>query len=183
MSERLKVGDITLKQLMQISLQAYKTQVDNKKKRSKIDVLSGRMTFRRGITYDKSTKKWEQTSREARIDFLIKTDSTSYKRTDKITPHKYNITILMKDFTLGFDSPVRLRTGSIKKPKFPTKLVGSAGKITETKDPKEKEKIRKAKEKISLENQKIMDWNIRQGIQMQFFFDLSYVYKRSESVV
>jgi hypothetical protein len=177
MGNRLKVGDITLREIIRMSEHAYKTTIDDKRKRYKIDIVSGRVSFRRGLTYDKSTKDWVQTGKEVRVDILVKSDPKSYKVTDDIIPHKYNITILFKDFLKKWDSPVRLRTGSNYKPRFPKKTVGSAGKISEAKDEKEKDKIRKAKEVISNQNKKIMEWNIKKGIQMQFFFQSQYVYK------
>lgn len=180
MAARLKVGDITLKDLVQLSLHAYRTkQIDDKSKRAKLDIIGGKVTFRRGLTYDQSTKDWKQTGREVRVDFLIRSEPVSYKRSDDIHPHRYPITFLFKDFLKGFDSPVRIRVGSNKKPKFPSKKVSDAGKVTEAKTEKEKEKIRKAKEIISNQNNKIMEWNIRNGIQLQFFFQSMYVYKQN----
>lgn len=179
MSEtRLKQNDITLKQLVQLSLQAYRTsQIDDKTKRAKLDIIGGRITFRRGLKYNQSEKKWEQDSREVRIDFLVKTEPISYKKTDTIKIHKYPITFLFRNFEKGFDSPIRIRVGSNKKPRFPKKNIRDAGLISEAKTEKEKEKIRKAQDVIRQQNQIVTDYNIKSGIQMQFFFDSMWVYK------
>jgi hypothetical protein len=160
MAARLKKGDISIKELLLFSRHWYKS-VDDKKKRMRMDVKGGKITARRGLDYNRKTKKWEQGAREVRIDLLIKSHPISYEDTSGIKNHYYPITILIKNFNKKMDSAVRWRTGSLYRPKFSTK------KISEQKSKSGKDKVRK-------ENNDIQKYNINKGIQMQFFLQLEF---------
>lgn len=151
MKFRLRKTDIPLIEVLQLSRRLYKGTVDDKAKRGRLDISGGRVTLRNNLAYNPGTKSWEQTGRELRIDFEIKTTPTSYVRQDTIRVHKYPVSFLIKDLSLGALTPFRWRTGSWKKPLF-----ARAG-------------LKKEK-RISIANQ-----NIKNGVQMQFFFELEQV--------
>ena len=193
---RLKKGDITLNQILQLSQELYRGQdVDNKRWRAGIDVIGARRIQRSNLTYDRSEKKWVQIGREVHFVFNVRTQPKSYKKTDTIKTHRYPIHILIKDFDKGMDSPFRWRSGSFRKPMFPKRKIGDVKEHYETKIGREKRKlnrvknkqiiektkgtIKKLKEKrekeiedVRAENLKITNMNIKRGIQLQFFFDL-----------
>lgn len=177
MANRLKVGDISLRELILLSISEYrKKTIDDKKERAKLDIRSGRVVFKKNLTYNQSIKGWEVTGREVRIDFIVKSVPISYDAKDNVNIHSYPITMVFRNWEKGFDSAIKIRVGAQKKPKFPTRHVSDAGSVTQAKTEKEKEKIRKAKKAISDANQKITDWNIRAGLQMGWFYNMSRVY-------
>ena len=159
---KLRKGDISINEVLELSKFVYTKEIDNKARRAKADVKSAKIQQRRNLVYDRSTKQWVQKGREVKFGFRIKTVPISYNDRSGVSPHEYPVVFLIKDFDQGMDSAFRWRTGSLKKPKFPKR------KISEGKDKKEKDKIRE-------ENKKIQQDNIKNGIQMQFFFDSSYV--------
>lgn len=144
----LKKKDITLKELLDVSYSAYKTkEVDDKKKRMKLDLVSGKITKRRNFEYNQSTKMWEQTNPYGVIfEFLVKSDPISYKRIDKLKKHTYPVVFHFLDFSKGVNSPIKYRVGSQKKWKVTPK--GSSAK----------------------ERQKICEQNIKNGVQADFLF-------------
>lgn len=148
---RLKKGDITLRELYELSQDLYEGSVDNKAKRSKIDVKSVRIIKRNNIIFDRKTKSWEQTGRSAKIQCLITSIPTSYEKQDTIDRHKYPVTFLIKNINMGIDSPFKFRTGSNARPRFPEKGDSKKTRIDK------------------------INYNIKRGIQMQFFFDLEWV--------
>lgn len=160
---RLKIGDISIEEIKILSEHLYKKDVDNKARRATIDVTDAKISATRNLRRIKG--KWEQVGREIKFEFIIKTKPVSYKKSDNIPVHKFPVTFLLRDYNQGFNSAFRWRTGSFRKPKFPKR------KISEGKDTKAKARIRK-------ENQQIQNSNIRNGIQMQFFFDLEWVLNR-----
>jgi hypothetical protein len=173
---RLKKGDITIKELLTLSLALYKKEgIDNKLLREKKDVLGGKISFRRGLVYNRAEKKWEQSSREVRIDFIVRSNPISYQKRDTVSIHKYPVTFLIKDWDKGMDSSFKWRTGGLKK-WIPAKK--HTKNISEGKTPKEKDKIRKEKEKIKKENLEITNKNIRNGLQGNFIFHLMWVAKQ-----
>lgn len=159
-NQRLKVGDITIKEMFSFSHNWYRKN-DDKTSRMKQDIKNGRVTFRRGLDYNRKTKEWEQTSREVRFEILVKSHPISYKDTSGIDNHYYPVNFLIKDWKKGFNSTFKWRTGSFYKPTFPKK------KISEGNSKIEKDKIRK-------KNKKIQQKNIKNGIQMQWFFEISW---------
>jgi hypothetical protein len=159
---RLKKGDITLKEILDLSLSVYGKQFDNKKKRQ-IDIINARVYKREKLEYDFKTRRWTQTgTRGAKFLFIVQTDPKSYKRPkwDDFR-HKFPLYVQIRNINLGMDSPFRWRTGAIKKPKFPKKIPKNANPA-----------IRKNTEK---KNKEIQKKNIKDGIQLQFFFDTSWV--------
>jgi hypothetical protein len=152
-SNRLVKGSITLAELIQISYDAYK-QIDNKELRSGLDIKNARLTRRRNFSYNRSTKDWEQTGRDVRLDFLVHSRPISYKTNSKIKDRFYPITFLIHDVSKGINSPVKLREGSNYKPKF-------------TKPGMSKQ-----------QRENIENWNIKAGVQLQAFFDSHWVYKQ-----
>ncbi len=148
MRRRLKKKDITLRELLKVSYDAYKTKtVDDKRKRVKLDLVSGRIIKRRNLEFNFSTRTWEQTNKYGVIfHFLIKSEPISYKRIDKLKSHTYPVIFHFLDLSLGVDSPIKYRTGSEKKWKTTPK--GSTTK----------------------ERQKIAEQNIKNGVQADFLF-------------
>jgi hypothetical protein len=158
---RLKKGDITLREILRLSDSVYGKEVDNKKKRQ-ADIVSAKISRRERLRYNFSTKTWEQVGSSVKFIFVILTDPESYKRPKWDTfRHKYPLYLLLKDVSKGIDSPLRWRDGSFKKPRFGKKIPLGASS-------QQKEKIRK-------QNAEIQKGNIKNGIQMQAFFDTHWV--------
>lgn len=161
---RLEKGDITLREILTLSRSVYGKLVDNKKARLR-DIVSAKFNARTNLTYNREKNDWEQTGREVKIQFLVVTDPVTYERPKWDTKkHKYPITFLLKDFDAGMDSAFRARVGSNFKPKFHKKKVRE-----QTSDA--------AKDKVRKDNQKIDEYNLAKGIQLQFFFDSMRVYR------
>ena len=173
---KLKKGDITIKEMLDLSRALYKTdRIDNKLRREKMDILGGKIIQRRGLEYNRTTKQWEQTSREVRFDFIVKSDPVSYEKKDTVPIHSYPVTFLLKDFTLGFNSPFKWRTGGLKRWKN-SKPFGK--KVSDGKTEKEKQRIREAKEAHSKKNLQILNTNIKNGLQGHFIFHLMWVLRQ-----
>lgn len=145
---RLKKGEISLLELYKVSNQYYQ-QFDNKRSRANIDITSAKIVMRNNLKFNRKTNTWEQEGREIKFIFSVVSDPKSYKKTDKLKKHIYPVTFLLKEFSIY--SAFRFRTGSLKMPKF-------AKKGTKTKD-----------------RQKITEQNIRNGIQLNFFFHCEWV--------
>ena len=136
MAERLKKGDISIIELLQLSAQYYQEK-DNKKWRAEIDVISAKITARNNLSYNPSTHKWEQIGREIKFIFIIRTDPISYKKGDSLKYHYYPVIFLLRDFDKGITSPFRSRVGGLKRWKSLRR------KISEGKTQDEKNRIRK----------------------------------------
>ena len=175
MSDRLKKGETTINQVLRLSHSLYRSEIDNKRLRMKIDVRGCKVVARRGLTYNKATKEWEQTARELRIDFIVRSEPESYIKTDTVAVHKYPVTFLIKDYSLKLNSPFRWRTGGLKKWK---NHKPATRHIYEAKNEAEKDKIRKEKELLKKENLKITNLNIQNGLQGNFIFNLMWVLKQ-----
>ena len=159
---RLKKGDITIRELYELSNAVYKNpKFDNKRARVKMDILSARTVIRNNLEKDKEGN-WQQTGRSVKVIGQVRSDPTSYIKSDSISPHIYPVTFLIYDIKKGIDSPFKFRTGSEMKVREITK------KISECKTKKEKDAQRK-------KNKAIRDLNISLGIQQQFRFELEQV--------
>jgi len=133
------------------SLRYYKSKkVDDKKARAKIDVKSAKIVSKNNFEYDKSTKSWKQTGRSSKLELKVKTQPTSYDASDTIKNHVYPIIFEFKDITLGGGTPFRWRDGSQKKPIFYRPGFGKTAS-------------------------QVANENIRNGVQLQFFFELEFV--------
>ena len=175
MAAKLKKGDITIKEVLTLSRALYKGDTDDKRIRERKDVVGGKIVARRGLTYNRETKIWEQTSREVRIDFIVRSKPISYKKTDTVAIHKYPVTFLIKDWDKKMNSSFRWRTGGLKR-WIPSKT--HKRNVSEGKTPKEKDTIRAEKEKTRKENLKITNMNITNGLQGHFIFNLMWVLKQ-----
>lgn len=144
---RLTKGNLTIREVLGMSMYYYR-KYDNKAERAKMDIISGKLVKRQNYEYDQSTKTWTQTGRDVKLEFLVRSDPISYKKSDTIKVHKYPVTILIHDVAKGVDSSFKWRTGSLKKPLF---------------------------SKPGMDSQKIAEKNIRNGVQLNFFFYLEYV--------
>lgn len=152
---RLTQRDITIKEILELSLMEYKKKrVDDKFSRMKLDIISARLLKRKNYKYNLQDKKWEQTGRDVKLEFIVKSDPISYKKTDSLKIHAYPITFLFHDIDKEFLSPFKWRTGSLFRPRFAPK-----GSTKEQRD------------KITL-------YNLKKGIQLQFFFNLEFVLKK-----
>lgn len=151
---RLTSQGMTIKELLQLSLKDYYKKEDDKKWRAKLDIVSGKIVKRKNYKLNVETKQWEQTGRDVKIEFIIKSDPISYKKTDHLAFHYYPVTFLIHSIELGFESPFKFRTGSLKKPKFSKK--GST---------------KEERERVNL-------YNLRNGIQLDFFFHNEWVLRK-----
>ena len=151
-SNRLtKSSGYTIADVVKMSWKYYRSSKgDDKNKRMKVDVQSARVVSRKNYEYDPSTKTWIQTGRDVRLDFIVASDPKSYKKTDSIKIHRYPVTFILHSLDLGMNSTFRWRTGSLKKPIFKNPMMSS---------------------------QQIAEKNIRNGIQLNFFFYLEFVLK------
>lgn len=160
-SSRLKKGDISLKEFYILSKKMYSSGKADKKmskaKRAKLDIVSGKITALRNFTYDKNEGKWKTTNkRSVKIEILVSSKPISYEKRDRIPIHKFPVFFVLYDIELGLDSPFKYRSGSFKKPKFPPKGCSSEKRL------------------------QIEESNIRNGIDLEFFFSLErilYAYK------
>jgi hypothetical protein len=144
-------GQITLAQVVTASRWYYRN-IDNKERRANRDITSAKVKIVNNYTYDPSTRNWKQTGRNLKFMFEVSSTPKSYKAGPP-KKRKYPVTFLIQDVALGMNSPFRWRTGSLKKPIFLAKNApkyknASAGQI-----------------------------NIKNGIQMDFFFNLEWVLK------
>ncbi len=164
MAVRLKKSDLSIKGIMSASRIYYKKK-DNKPWRAKLDVKSAKITVRRNLTYNPSAHEWEQgKSREVKFVFLVKSDPISYKKTDTLKYHYYPVFFLLRDFDAGLDSAFRSRVGGFKRWKKSTK------KISDGKSESEKKKIRK-------DNLRVLEQNIKEGLQGDFIFRQMWVWR------
>lgn len=150
---RLRKGDITLAELMFISYDYYK-KVDDKAWRSSIDIKSARLIRRTNFSFNRQKGTWEQTGRDVRMQFMVRSEPTSYKHDSPLKVHWYPCTFVIHNIGQGIYSPVKLRAGSNFKPKFPTKGMSK--------------EQRKQIEKI----------NLRNGVQLGAFFTTQWVFKQ-----
>jgi len=152
---RLKKGDIDIDTILMLSYQYYQQDAgDDKKRRAQMDLIDGKIIARNNFSYDRSQKAWIQTGREVKFVFLVKSDPISYKREDTVKIHRFPVTFLLRDISMGMESAFRWRTGSLRMPKFNKKGMTKQQRI------------------------KIANGNINNGIQMQFFFELEAVLAR-----
>ena len=152
-SNRLtKSSGFTIADIVKLSWKYYRSKEgDNKNTRMKVDIKSARVTKRQNYQYDPSTKQFEQTGRDIRLDFIVASDPKSYKKTDNIKIHKYPVTFIIHSLELGMFSTFKLREGGLKKPIFANP---------------------------SMSSQQIGEKNIRAGIDMHFIYSLMFVYKK-----
>lgn len=153
MSEKLTRGSITLADMIRVSRDLFKSgKVDDKQKRAKLDVVTAKVTATHNFEYNKVTKLWEDINkRSIKFEFMVKTDPISYENKSGLKYHYYPVTILLYSIEDGVNSEFRYRSGSLRKPLFAPK--GSTA---------EKRK-------------KIEVQNIRNGVDMWFFFNLEAV--------
>jgi hypothetical protein len=151
-SNRLtKSSGYTIADVIRMSWKYYKsTDGDNKSNRAKKDIISAKCIARQNYEYNRSLGKWEQVGRDIKIEFIVRSDPKSYKKTDKVSIHKYPVVFIIHSLELGINSTFKWRTGSLKKPIF--------------KNP-------------SMTSQQIGEKNIRNGIQLNFFYYLEFVLK------
>lgn len=143
---RLVSKGITIKELLVMSYQDYYKKNDNKDKRMRLDIVNAKLTMRKNYEYNRSEQKWEQTGRNAKLVFMVKTRPISYKKKDPLKFHIYPVTFLILDIDKGINSPFKFRTGSLFKPKIPK--------------PGDDKKRR----------EKYLLYNLKNGIQLDFFF-------------
>lgn len=133
-----------------LSLRRYGNLVDDKKMRSSLDILNGKIINKRNFVYNKSTKQWEQVSNTMVLQFEVRTDPISYKKNDTIKIHKYPVIFQFKDFEKGFKTPFKWREGGFKKP-----ILRAPGMSSKT----------------------IANKNIINQTQLQFFFEMEFLAK------
>lgn len=152
-SNRLtKSSGFTIADVIKLSWKYYRSKDgDNKAKRAKIDVKSAKVVARKNYEFNNSTKEWEQTGRDVKIEFICRSDPKSYKKIDNIKVHKYPVTFIIHSIESGIYSTFKWRTGGLKKPIF---------------------------SKPGMTSQKIAEKNIRNGTQLQFFYELEFVLKK-----
>lgn len=148
---KIKKGDIPIKEIYKISKTLYYKEVDNKSARMKLDIIQARITKRKYFEYDRHTKQWVQQDvgkRHVKFEFIVASQPVSYKKSDTVKIHRYPVVFVFYDLGMGWNSPFRWRTGSLKKPKFAKKNSSKNERL------------------------KITNANIKNGIQLDFFFKL-----------
>jgi hypothetical protein len=147
-----KSTGFTIADIIKSSWKYYKSKDgDNKDRRAKLDVKSVKIVARKNWEYNRSTGGWEQTGRDVKIEFLVRSVPISYKKTDSIATHIYPVTFLIHSIELGVNSTFKWRTGGLKKPVF--------------KNP-------------SLSAEQIANKNIKAGCQMQFIYESMFLLKK-----
>lgn len=149
-SNRLVADGLTIREFLKLCYK-YNSREDNKAKRAKMDIVSAKLTKRQNYQYNGITREWEQTGRDAKLEFLVKSDPVSYKKTDSIPIHRYPVTFVIHDIDAGLDTTFRYRSGSLMKPVF-SKVKGDSKQIAER--------------------------NIRNRVDLSFFFIFMYVYRK-----
>lgn len=137
------------------SMKLYRTKVDNKYRRMKLDILSAKITYKNNFVYDRKTKTWIKSGKSSTLTILVKSDPKSYETIDTINTHKYPVTFEFQNINLGVLTPFKWREGGLKKPVF--NIQGCPDKKTE--------------------RIKVANTNILNGTQLQFFFDMEFVAK------
>jgi len=153
MSARLKIGDISIAELLKVSYQYYR-KVDDKAWRAKVDIKSATMVHRNNYTYDKKEKNWVQTGREVRLDFFVRSKPESYKKIDTVGVHIYPVTFLIREIDKGIYSAFRWRTGGYKKILFARPGMTKQQRILAA------------------------NANIHNGSQLDFFFKIEWIAKQ-----
>ena len=163
---RLKKKDITIRELVDLSQHMYRQKgFDDKNRRMKLDVEEATFSLRTNLQFNKETNEWEQKGRDVKLEFVVTSNPISYKRPHWDTfKHRYPIIFLIHEWDKQFDSPVRIRVGSIKKPK----IIKFRVKDQLTSD---------SKAHLSNLKQRAAEYNIKSGIQLQFFFESMRVYR------
>lgn len=152
MNDKLTRGNITLAEMIRISRDLFKSEkVDDKKKRAALDVVSAKVIATKNFTYNKVTKMWDDINRRSvKFEFMVKTDPMSYSHNDGLKYHYYPVVFLLYSIEDGVNSEFRYRSGSLKKPLFAPK-----GATAE-------------------QRKKIEIQNIRNGVDLGFFFNLEF---------
>ncbi len=149
MNNRLTNSGITLGEVIKSSFRFYRSPYgDDKIMRAKVDILNAKITVRNNLEWDQHTKKWNQTGRDVKFTFMVKSDPISYKRTDSIKNHIYPVTFIIHDWSKGLNSTFKYRSGSLKKPIF---------------------------KKPGMTSEQVANKNILAGIDLWFFFHLEWV--------
>lgn len=153
MSDKLTRGGLTLGEMYKMSLDLYRSgKIDNKKRRANLDVVSTKILALKNFEYNKVTKAWEDIQRRSvKFELIVKTKPISYKRRDKLSSHMFPITLILYSIEDGLNSEFRYRSGSLKKPLFAKKDSPPS-------------------QRLKLEEQ-----NIRNGIDLHFFYFLEYI--------
>jgi len=173
MNKQLTIADV-----IKLSYKYYKlTSGDDKSKRSKLDVVNGRITKQHRFIYNRSNKQWEQQGENVKIEFRIKTSPVSYEKTDTLKYHYYPITFIIDDINKGLYSTFKWRTGSLKKPEIYKKK--NYNKLKEKQLSKQKKQKKTTKKLLKTPIQIIANNNIKKGIQLQFFYELEWVLKNN----
>jgi len=155
--QRLTDQGITLADILKWSRAYYKSKGgDNKAYRCKLDIHSARLTQRKNYEYNAETKQWEQTGRDALFVFLVKSKPISYQKIDEVDTHWYPCYFLIHDINKKMRSTVRWRTGSLKKPIFAQKGSSKDQRV------------------------KIANKNVKNQVQMQFFFESEYLLQQKK---
>ena len=143
----------TLLQMYELSRKLFSSGViDNKKQRADLDIVSGKITVRNNMEYNRSKRIWEQSGREVKIIVEVSSKPISYEKNDTINIHRFPVTFLIKSVELGLNSPFKYRSGSEKKPLLYTKGKSST---------------------------EIANINITKQIDLHFFFHLMVVLKQA----
>lgn len=156
---RLKRGDISVRELYELSYAAFGKEIDNKWRRAKMDVNSMRMTHRTNM--ERRDGKWMQTGRNIKFTFMVSSIPTSYKASDNIRPHRYPVIFLIRNLEEGMNSSFRYRSGSQVKWRKANKRVS---------DVPIEQRARQASQ-----NRVLQEGNIKKGIDAHFVFHIMQV--------
>jgi hypothetical protein len=147
---RLTKGDITLREMIVISYDYYRKR-DDKEWRASLDITNARLNYRSRFSYNQTKKQWEQTGRDCKFTFVVKSNPVSYKKIDSLRYHYYPVTFIVYDVSKGIDSPIKWRTGGLYKPKSIKKGIHAD------------------------QRKKLVEQDIKNGTQLQFFLELEYI--------
>jgi hypothetical protein len=122
--EGLKKGEITLKQIYQISADYYKKKKGTTTEKAVSYTITNTIVKAQGtVKFNEETNKWEGLNRAVRFEFAVKckelmTSKDKKRMEEKITD--YPVIFSLMDIDLGLDSPFKWRTGANKAPMFQT---------------------------------------------------------------
>ena len=162
---KLTKKDINFIDIIRMSYEYY-GEFDDKIYRMGLDVNNVYIISRFNHKYDRKLRRWVQTGRDVKIIFNVISRPVSYSKQDTIAIHKYPVTFLIHNIEKGLQSSFKWRTGSLKKPLFYKSKFKGKNLTNRQKKVNSRERIR------------IINQNIKNGVQLDFFFNLEAVLKQ-----
>jgi hypothetical protein len=122
MSDKLKKGEITLKEVYQITVDYYTKFKSTVNLKALPYILKNIVAKAQGeLQYDAEKLEWTGSNKALRIEFIVQTKdkvATKNKATFETKPHDYPVTFFINDISEGLDSTFKWRSGADVMPVF-----------------------------------------------------------------